>query len=90
MRRFCNYFLTLYNVRKLNPFVQFIKPQQVKELKTKVMLEMDLYFKTVNDAQGSLSRKNTVNMDRDNLPPGINPNERIIVSKTQERQALKA
>ena len=26
MRRFCNYFLTLFNVRKLNPFVQFIKP----------------------------------------------------------------
>ena len=54
MRRFCNYFLTLFNVRKLNPFVQFIKPQQVKELKEKVMIEMDAYFRTANEEDGAL------------------------------------
>ena len=26
MRRFCNFFLQLFNVRRLNPFVQFVKP----------------------------------------------------------------
>ena len=80
MRRFCNYFLTLFNVRKLNPFVQFIKPQQVRELKAKVMLEMDNYFKPGHEEDGALNRQRTVKVNRRALPPGMNPNERITVS----------
>ena len=90
MRRFCNYFLTLFNVRKLNPFVQFIKPQQVKELKTKVMIEMDSYFQTEKDDQGTLQRHKSKIVDTDDLPPDINPNERMVISPIKERQALKA
>ena len=44
MRRFCNYFMTIFNVRKLNPFVQFIKPSEYKELKVKVLKEMEVAF----------------------------------------------
>ena len=49
MRRFCNYFMTIFNVRKLNPFVQFIKPNEYKELKVKVLREMEVAFKIVED-----------------------------------------
>ena len=91
MRRFCNYFLTLFNVRKLNPFVQFIKPLQVKELKEKVMIEMDAYFKTANNEDGALQRAKTMKqLEKSDMPPDIHPNEKILVSPIKERQALKA
>ena len=33
MRRFCNFWLILFNVRSLKPFAQFIKQDEFKELK---------------------------------------------------------
>lgn len=36
MRRFCNYFVTLFNQRKIDPFTQFIKTAHLAEIKIKV------------------------------------------------------
>ena len=33
MRRFCNYFVTLFNQKKLNPFTQFVNGQTLKAIK---------------------------------------------------------
>ena len=44
MRRFCNYFLTLFNQKKLNPFTQFINTSTLKKVKFKVRQKMK-YFK---------------------------------------------
>ena len=41
--------MTIFNVRKLNPFVQFIKPTEYKELKVKVLKEMEVAFKIVDE-----------------------------------------
>lgn len=36
MRRFCNYFVTLYNQRKICPFTQFVSQTDLDSLKDKV------------------------------------------------------
>lgn len=33
MRRFCNYFLTLYDVKNLEPFFQFMKQKEIEDIK---------------------------------------------------------
>ena len=43
MRRFCNYFVTLFNQKKINPFTQFIQQAKLKVVKTKVRERMDAY-----------------------------------------------
>ena len=43
MRRFCNYFVTLFNQKKINPFTQFIQQAKLKEVKSKVREKMDAY-----------------------------------------------
>lgn len=43
MRRFCNYFVTLFNQKKINPFTQFIQQAKLKEVKTRVREKMDLF-----------------------------------------------
>lgn len=37
MRRFCNFWLILFNVRSLKPFAQFIKQEEFKELKLRIL-----------------------------------------------------
>jgi hypothetical protein len=36
MRRFCNYWMIIFNVRSLKPFSQFIKAEEYKALKLKI------------------------------------------------------
>ena len=36
MRRFCNYFVTLFNQKKIVPFSEFISSAELDELKNKV------------------------------------------------------
>lgn len=43
MRRFCNYFVTLFNQKKINPLSQFISQPKLKELKQLVRNKMDFY-----------------------------------------------
>lgn len=43
MRRFCNYFVTLFNQKKINPFTQFVSQTQLKVVKKKVRDRMDYY-----------------------------------------------
>ena len=40
MRRFCNFWLILFNVRNLKPFSQLIKTEEMKELKMRVTLRL--------------------------------------------------
>jgi hypothetical protein len=40
MRRFCNYFLTLFNQKKLNPFTQFVNTTTLKNVKSNVRKKM--------------------------------------------------
>lgn len=40
MRRFCNFWLILFNVRNLKPFNQFIKLIDLKELKMRLNLRV--------------------------------------------------
>jgi hypothetical protein len=41
MRRFCNYFVTLHNQKKLCPFTQFVKLEVLNEIKQKVQMGID-------------------------------------------------
>ena len=43
MRRFCNYFVTLFNQKKINPFTQFIQQTKLKEVKARVRDKMDMF-----------------------------------------------
>ena len=43
MRRFSNYFVTLFNQKKINPFTQFIPQAKLKIVKQKVREKMDQY-----------------------------------------------
>ena len=46
MRRFCNYFVTLFNQEKIIPFGQFINATLLNGLKQKVKDQMANYAKT--------------------------------------------
>jgi len=48
MRRFCNYFLTLFNQKKLNPFTQFVHSGTLKKVKLNVRLKMQYFTKGIN------------------------------------------
>ena len=41
MRRFCNYFVTLFNQKKINPFTQFIQQAKLKAVISTVRERMD-------------------------------------------------
>jgi len=41
MRRFANYFVTLFNMHSIPPFSQFIENSALKDLKDKVRQTMD-------------------------------------------------
>lgn len=43
MRRFCNYFVTLFNQKKINPFTQFIQQDKLKIVKARVREKMDQF-----------------------------------------------
>lgn len=43
MRRFCNYFVTLFHQKKLNPFSQFVNGSTLKLIKQKVRDKMNMY-----------------------------------------------
>ena len=43
MRRFCNYFVTLFNQKKINPFTQFIQQGKLKAVKATVRENMDMF-----------------------------------------------
>jgi hypothetical protein len=43
MRRFCNYLMTLFNQKKLNPFSQFVSQQDLDSLKKKVEDGLKMY-----------------------------------------------
>ena len=43
MRRFCNYFVTLFNQKKINPLSQFVNMTKLKDVKQMVRDKMDFY-----------------------------------------------
>ena len=43
MRRFCNYFVTLFNQKKINPLSQFVNMSKLKDVKQMVRDKMDFY-----------------------------------------------
>ena len=57
-RRFSNYFLTLYDMKYIDPFTQFIKKITVKELKQKVKDRLELVLEQLNHATEKRLKKN--------------------------------
>ena len=51
MRRFCNYFLTLFNQKKLNPFTQFIQTNTLKKVKAAVRVKMQYFQQNEDDTE---------------------------------------
>jgi len=43
MRRFCNYFVTLFNQKKINPFTQFVNQNKLKLVKANVREKMNAF-----------------------------------------------
>lgn len=37
MRRFCNYIITLFDIEHLEPFLQFMKQEEVEDIKTQII-----------------------------------------------------
>ena len=57
MRRFCNFWMILFNVRNLKPFAQFIKPEEFKELKLRITAKVNELLATQEkDMRGRLER----------------------------------
>ena len=59
MRRFCNYFVTLFNQEKIIPFGQFINATLLNSLKQKVKDQMAFYAKTGQVGEVSLTYRDT-------------------------------
>lgn len=57
MRRFCNYFLTLFNQSKLNPFTQFVNSKTLKEVKQNVRLKMQYFTMGVSENEAKKKDK---------------------------------
>ena len=57
MRRFCNYFLTLFNQSKLNPFTQFVNSKTLKEVKQNVRLKMQYFTMGVSETEAKKKEK---------------------------------
>lgn len=57
MRRFCNYFLTLFHQKKLNPFTQFVNTVTLKKVKHNVRLKMQYFTKGINKEKPSQKKK---------------------------------
>lgn len=57
MRRFCNYFLTLFNQKKLNPFTQFVQSKTLKGVKLNVRLKMQHFTKGVQQHVKHIAKK---------------------------------
>jgi hypothetical protein len=70
MRRFCNYFVTLFNQKKINPLSQFVNMTKLKEIKQMVRNKMDFYTSEDPDKIKQLEeierneRSNKVEADR--------------------------
>lgn len=57
MRRFCNYWMILFNVRSLKPFTQFIKLDEYRQLKLVVTARVNELLKEAEkDNRGKLER----------------------------------
>lgn len=57
MRRFCNFWMILFNVRGLKPFSQFIKQEEFKELKLRITAKVnELLACQEHDMRGKLER----------------------------------
>ena len=57
MRRFCNFWLILFNVRNLKPFAQFIKADEFYELKLRITARVHELLKGTEIAnRGRLER----------------------------------
>lgn len=57
MRRFCNFWLILFNVRNLKPFAQFIKADEFYELKLRITARVHELLKgTEIENRGRLER----------------------------------
>eukprot|EP00347_Sterkiella_histriomuscorum_P024512 403330852 len=65
MRRFCNYFVTLFHQKKLNPFSQFVNGQTLKVIKQKVRDKMNQFTEDdqQDDGEGSTPNKLQNNME---------------------------
>ena len=60
MRRFCNYFVTLFHQKKLNPFSQFVNGQILKDIKQKVRDKMN-YYSPDDPNNASNNHETTIN-----------------------------
>ena len=57
MRRFCNFWLILFNLQTIRPFSQFIKAEEFKQLKLKITARVNELLKGTEQAQrGKLQR----------------------------------
>ena len=58
----------------------------MKELKEKVMIEMDTYFRTANEDDGALQRAWSMKIkEKSELPPDIHPNKKLLASPIKEK-----
>lgn len=80
MRRFCNYFLTLFNQKKLNPFTQFVNSVTLKIVKHNVREKMQYFTKgiqeeTAGEGEGKeKKKKKKKEQGPQKLPAAIQPN----------------
>lgn len=102
MRRFCNYFMTIFNVKKLNPFVQFVKASEYHTLKLRILNQMEYAFNMVEGGltygkmeieagqKGIRSSAGISSEDKVQLEKLVqHPNEKVANCTIQEKQALK-
>lgn len=87
MRRFCNYFLTLFNQKKLNPFTQFVHSKTLKRVKMHVRLKMQYFTKGVKSQVKSDDKGRSKRKKKDKKPKEIKGEGEV--AKREEPKAQK-
>lgn len=59
MRRFTQYFMITFNIKKIEPFFQFIKEKELQLLKDKIYAKMQEYFAQPETDKGLHERGET-------------------------------
>lgn len=87
MRRFCNYFMITYNIKRIQPFLQFINEKEFELVKNKVLAKMEEFFlKPIT--VGKIEQEES-NAEEKMDSPYLNQNDRLAIRPMTELSELK-
>jgi len=89
MRRFCNYFVTLFHQKKLNPFSQFVSGDKLKAIKQKVRDKMNQYTEEEANLSEERKQEDAPNSSRKQATEVQKPSVSVQKQALQENKASR-